>query len=393
MAITYKEYQCKSMLRMHKYVDNWFWSSGTVSPYRACEHACNYCDGRSKKYHASEDFDKVVYVKINALDMLRKELNKMFPTQKTLAYFDQGKDKKERKMKPMIAVSSGISDAYQPAEKRYKLTRKILMMLRDYEVPTYIMTKSDLVLRDLDVIKEIDKRAWCNVSFSVSTLDRTISKLFEPKATPPKKRLEAMRKISQEGILTGITYIPIIPFMADSKEHIEDTIRSSKKCGARYILAGTMTMRDLQAERFYETVEEHFPDLVKKYKTLYQKGYEPDGKYIAQLFDKVKAACKKYDIKNYIPRYIPDIELKKNIETSTMLFLMAYFLSLSGENRYKQMHYLRTAQIIENMSENIEDIYKAGKLGEIKGMGKKSREYLEEFLKTGKCKYLEDLMW
>jgi DNA repair photolyase len=389
MVVTFKEYECKSMLRMHKYVDNWFWSSATVSPYKACEHACNYCDGRSQKYHASEDFDQIVHVKINAPDVLRKELNRLFPGQKTLSDFREG-EKKYRKLKPVIAVSSGISDAYQPIEKKYGLTRKLLEILKDFSMPTYVMTKSDVVLRDLDLLSEINERAWCNVSFSVSTLDKKISKIFEPRATPPKKRLEAMRTIASEGILAGVTYIPIIPYITDSNEQLEKTISNSKESDAGYILAGTMTMRDQQAKRFYEILNMHYPELVEKYKTLYSGGYDPQGKYWRELFPKIKALCNKYDILNYIPRHIPDVEMKKNLETSTMLFLIAYFLSLEGE-RYKAESYRRLGQAIEKMDSNIEELSRDKKLNEIKGIGTKTAKLIEEFLETGKCGYLEEL--
>jgi DNA repair photolyase len=391
MAVTYKEYECKSMLRMHKYVDNWFWSSASVSPYKACEHACNYCDGRSEKYHASEDFDQIVHVKINAREILKKELDRLFPKQKMLSDFGLGKINGDRKLKPVVALSSGISDAYQPVERRYGLTRKILELLSNYQVPTYVMTKSDLVLRDLDLLNDINEKAWCNVSFSISTLDKKIAGLFEPKATTPQKRLEAMRTIAEKGILSGVTYIPIIPYITDSDEQLEETIRISKGYNAGYILAGTMTMRDLQAKRFYEILEKHYPKLVERYKALYRHGIGPDDKYFAELYPKVKSLCKKYSIQNYIPRYIPNIELKKNFETSTMLFLISYFLSLEGEGRYKTQAFNKLAQTIENMDENIEDIYKAGKLGEIKGIGKTTTKFIEEFLKTGKCQYLEEL--
>lgn len=391
MGVVYKEYECKSMLRMHKYVDNWFWSSASVSPYKACEHACNYCDGRSQKYHASEDFDQIVHVKINAPEILKKELGRLFPKQKTLSEFGGHTTEREKKLKPVVAVSSGISDAYQPVERRYGLTRKILRLLRDYNVPTYVMTKSDFVLRDLDLLKEINERAWCNVSFSVSTLNKNIARIFEPKATTPLKRLEAMRNIAAKGILAGVTYIPIIPYITDSEEQLEETIRTSKDHDAGYILAGTMTMRDLQAKRFYEILEMHYPDLVEKYKALYWRGYEPHGKYMLDLYRKVKALCKKYGIQNYIPRYIPDIELKKNLETSTMLFLISYFLSLKGESGYKIKAFNKVAQTIEDMDENIEDVYRAGKLKEIKGIGKTTSKVIEEFLETGKCGYLEEL--
>jgi DNA repair photolyase len=391
MAVTYKEYECKSMLRMHKYVDNWFWSSASVSPYKACEHACNYCDGRSEKYHASEDFDQIVHVKINAPEVLKKELDRLFPKQKMLSDFGGGKTKDNRKLKPVVAVSSGISDAYQPVERRYGLTRKILELFRDYKVPTYVMTKSDLVPRDLDLLREINERAWCNVSFSISTLDKKIAKLFEPRATSPLKRLEAMRTIANKGILAGVTYLPIIPYITDSDEQLEETIKTSKEYGAGYILAGTMTMRDLQAKRFYEILNEHYPELVERYKVLYRHGIGPDDKYMAELYPKIKSLCKKYGIQNYIPRYIPNIVLKKNFETSTLLFLISYFLSLEGESRYKIQAFNKLAQTIENMDENIEIIYKAGKLGEIKGIGKTTAKLIEEFLETGKCEYLEGL--
>ncbi|UCE73909.1 MAG: radical SAM protein [Methanomassiliicoccales archaeon] len=391
MTVTYKEYNCKSMLRMHKYVDNWFWTSASVSPYRACEHACNYCDGRSKKYHASEDFGHIVHIKTNAPEILKKELDRTFPRQKSLSYFGSGGSGRDRKLKPTVAVSSGISDAYQPAEKKYGLTRKILELFLDYEVPTHIMTKSDLVLRDLDLLKKINERTWCTVSFSVSTLDRDIARLFEPRASPPQKRMEALGIISAEGILAGITYIPIIPYITDSHEQVKETIKTSKEFGAGYVLAGSMTMRDLQAKRFYKILDEHYPELRDKYKALYWRGYEPDGKYLQELHSRIKAMCNEYDILNYIPRYIPDIELKKNIETSTMLFLISYFLGLGGASGYKIRAFNKLAQTIEDMDENILDIYKAGKLSDIKGIGKTTAKLIDEFLKTGKCEYLEEL--
>ncbi len=202
MAVTYKEYNCKSMLRMHKFVDNWFWESASISPYKACEHGCNYCDGRSERYHASEDFDNIIHVKINAVEILKKELDRLFPKQSTLSDFGLKTGFGEEKPKPVIAVSSGISDAYQPAEKKYKLTQEILKLLMEYEMPVYVMTKSDLILRDLDILKKFSKFSWCNVSFSFSTAEKKVAAIFEPKATSIQKRFDAMRKLSEAGILT-----------------------------------------------------------------------------------------------------------------------------------------------------------------------------------------------
>jgi DNA repair photolyase len=390
MAVTYKEYQCKSMLRTHKFVDNWFWESASISPYKACEHGCNYCDGRSQKYHASEDFDNLIYVKINCIEVLKKELDKLFPKQKTLSDFGFDGPQNNNRSKMVVAVSSGISDAYQPAEKKYKLTQKILKLFLEYNVPTYIMTKSHLVLRDLDILKKINEASWCNVSFSFSTLDKRTAAIFEPKASSPKKRMEAMKIISDSDILTGVTYMPIIPYITDSKEQLDRTIRTSKEHGAKYLLAASMTMRDMQCKRFYETIKKHYPDLLEKYNTLYKNGYQPKRSYLRSLYLNISRLCKTYKMQQYVPRYIPDADLKKNIETSTTLFLISYFFGLSGE-RYKDKEYRRVGQFIEDMDEDILLLYKDGRLREIPEITKDTRSVIEEYLKTGKSQYLEEL--
>lgn len=391
MVISYKEYECKTVLRIHDYVDNWFWSSASVSPYRACEHACNYCDGRSHRYHVNEKFDQEVQVKINAPEVLEKELKKLYPKQKTLLDFDITFEKKERKARPVILVSSGISDAYQPAEKKYGLTRRLLEILRDYKMPVYVMTKSDLVLRDLDILEDIAEISWCNVSFSMSTIDEKVANIFEPRASQPSKRLKALGRISKTKVLTGITYMPIIPYITDDDQSLEETIREAKSFGARYIIAGTMTMRDEQEKRFYEMLNAHYPGLIVKYKALYKYGYSPLREYQIELYKKVNKLCKKYDILNYLPRYIPDIVLKKNYETSTMLYMIAYVLDLQGENRYKARAFSKSAQIIENLDEDIVDIWKNNEISGILGLGKNITSLIEEFLNTSKCEYLERL--
>lgn len=152
-----------------------------------------------------------------------------------------------------------------------------------------------------------------------------------------------------------------------------------------------MTLRDLQAKRFYEILKEHYPELVDKYKKLYLKGYQPQGKYIHTLNQKVKILCNRYDMQNYIPRYIPDIELKKNLEISTLLFLCAYFLSFEEKGHFRSESFRRLGQTIEDMEENIEDIYKKGKLDDIKGMGRATKKLIVEFLETGSSGYLEEL--
>jgi DNA repair photolyase len=390
MAVTYKEYKCKSMLRMHKFVDNWFWESASISPYKACEHGCNYCDGRSQRYHASEDFDNIIHVKINALEVLKKELDNLFPKQKTLSEFGLNAGFGKEKPKPVIAISSGISDAYQPAEKKYELTREILKLLLEYEMPVYVMTKSDLILRDLDILKELSTTSWCNVSFSFSTADKKIAAIFEPKASKPKKRFEVMKKISEAGILTGVTYMPIIPFISDSEEQLEDVIRTSKEHGAQYVLAASMTMRDLQSKRFYETIKKHYPKLVQEYQKLYVKGYQPDSQYIESLYLIIKKICKRNKMPRFIPRYIPEGDRKTNFEVSTHLLLISYFLGLS-KRRYESEPCLRMARVIENLDEDIRVLYKENRLEDIRGINKNLKQIITEYLKSGTSTTFEEL--
>lgn len=390
MTATYKEYNCKSMLRIHKFIDNWFWESASISPYKACEHGCNYCDGRSQRYHASVDFDNIIHVKINAIEVLKKELDKLYPKQKSLSDFGVKSIPQNNKIRPVVAISSGISDAYQPAEKEYKLTKKILKLLLEYEIPVYVMTKSDLVLRDLEILKKIKETSWCNVSFSFSTADEKTAAIFEPYATPPKNRFRAMKKISDSGILTGVTYMPIIPYITDSKEQLEEVIGTSNEHGAHYILAASMTMRDLQSKRFFETIEKHYPHLIKDYRQLYSKGYQPHGKYIQSLNLNIHNICRKYKIQRYIPRYIPGGEMRINLEVSTTLLLIAYFLGFTKRN-YETESFYKVAREIERLNEDIRVLYRKKRLDEIKGMNGKAKDVISEYLKTGKSNLLEDL--
>jgi hypothetical protein len=138
------------------------------------------------------------------------------------------------------------------------------------------------------------------------------------------------------------------------------------------------------------TIKEHYPDLVKKYEILYRGGYQPEGGYQKKLYHILKQICKKYAISQHLPRYIPDIPLKKNIETSTILFLISYYLGFNGE-RYKSESFRKLAQLIEDMDDDIETLNKEGRLNEIKGMGKNPNEVIKEYLETGKSSYLEEL--
>ncbi len=186
---TLHETIAKSLIRKHKRIDSWFISRYGFNIYRGCEHNCIYCDGRAEKYYVEGEFGKDIRVKINAPDLLRRELD---PT---------------RKRKPMkkafILPGGGVGDSYQPAEKDYKLTRQVLKVINEYNFPVHMLTKSTLVERDLDILTQINNNTKAIVSFSLSSVKENIARVFEPGLPSPLKRIETLSKVKTMGLSGG----------------------------------------------------------------------------------------------------------------------------------------------------------------------------------------------
>ena len=159
--VEFVEIKAKSVLQKQKYRDNWFWSRYNLNPYRGCQFACNYCDAITEKYLVHEDyrdFSRIIHVKRNAPEVLEREV---------------------KKLKRDVVAMSGVTDPYQPAEKKYGLTRKLLENLAEHKFPVHIITKSDLVLRDVDLLREIVQQTWCTVSLTIikQKLSRTCGEI------------------------------------------------------------------------------------------------------------------------------------------------------------------------------------------------------------------------
>ena len=153
----------KTILTKHKYTDDWFISKYGMNLYRGCEHSCEYCDGRAEKYRVEGTFGEDIYVKTNTVDLLKKDLPKL-------------------KEKAIIFVGGGVGDSYQPAELKFNLTRNTLKLLKKFNFPIHILTKSHLVERDFELIKEINKKNRAIVSFSLSTISGVGFSSFIPSA-------------------------------------------------------------------------------------------------------------------------------------------------------------------------------------------------------------------
>ena len=167
--------------------------------YRGCQHDCSYCDGRAEKYQVEGSFGQHLTVKTNAGELLARELDP--------------KQRRKPLIKGFIGLGGGVGDAYQPLEKKYRLTRKILSIIKNHRFPLHILTKSTLVKRDLDIIDQISKNESTIVSMSFSSVDDTISKIFEPKVPVPSERLRALAAFKQKDILCGMYLMPVIPLL------------------------------------------------------------------------------------------------------------------------------------------------------------------------------------
>jgi len=368
------EIEAKSILQKQKFRDNWFWNRYGINPYRGCPFACNYCDAITEKYLVHKDykdFSRIIYVKKNAPEVLEKEV---------------------KKVKPDVVAMSGVTDPYQPAEKKYELTREILKILAEHGFPVHIITKSDLVLRDIDLLQEIAEQTWCTVSLTIITFNKELLPYLEPFAPSPERRLKAVERLNEAGIQAGVDFTPIVPYLLDNEENIENVIKRASE-HAKYILIGAaMTLRSNQRIRFFDLLKTNFPELVKKYKNLYGEKENPPQDYIVRLNRSAFAFCKKYGIKNYIAPPSFAQPRKENFDVVNLLLQIAFFKEFKSANPYSAWAYHKAAQTIENLNESITEIYKRKTLEKLPGVGKSISQVIEEFLINAKSEKLEKEM-
>ncbi|MFQ5910097.1 MAG: radical SAM protein [Thermoplasmata archaeon] len=286
--VEYEVYRAKRVLLTHKKVDeDWYWNKYSAHPYVGCYHGCHFCYSRAEKYmqypHPA-DFAEKIKVKANADRLLRKELSRV-----------------ERNVI--------ITGDYQPAEKRFGLSRKMLKVVRDLRFPLHILERSPYLLRDLDVLEEINGQTWCCISFSFSTVDESLSRLLEPRAPSPRSRMRAIRRLADRGFLVGLSYMPIVPYITDGAEMMEETIASARENGAKFVLAASMTMESWQRDWFMSFLKEDFPDLVGKYEDLYEgKAYTPKWDYTNGIMKRASDLCRTYEMAGRVPRPVFDGE-------------------------------------------------------------------------------------
>ena len=288
----------KTILSKVKYGNEWFGIDYNMNLYRGCSHGCIYCDSRSNCYHI-DNFD-VPKGKENALILLENELSK-------------------KKDKGVIGIGS-MSDTYNPFEKEYEQTRGALKIISKYNFGVSIDTKSDMILRDIDLLKEINLKNNVIVKFTVTTSSDELSKMIEPNVCVSSKRFQAIKILSDNGIFVGIMMNPVLPFITDSEENIKKIVKLAHESGAKFIHTYMgMTLRENQRDYYFKKLDILFPGLKDKYIKYYGERYNcvvPDYKRLYKVFTD---ECDKYGIlynmKDIISAY------KKSIKTNEQISL------------------------------------------------------------------------
>jgi DNA repair photolyase len=289
-----KEIQAKTLLARVKGPDDCFGLYYNMNLYRGCQHQCIYCDSRSECYQI-EDFNHDVLVKANAIALLRREL--------------AGK-----RIVGTIGTGS-MNDPYMPLEAEVRLTRSALEVIAESGFPVHAITKSDLVMRDIDLLEEISRKTYAAVTFTVTTADDLLSKRLEPGAPASSRRVSALGSLSRRGLLTGITLMPVLPFIEDTEENIRAIIRMAQAAGARYILpAFGMTLRDRQRAYYYDKLDQLFPGLRVRYEKAFGERYSAPARNARRLGQVYAEFCEQLGIATKMPVFAPQkrILMEKN---------------------------------------------------------------------------------
>ena len=271
---TYIEIPCKSALNPVKGMP-FRWS---LNPFRGCVHACHYCYARASHpylgFNADDEFETKIVVKTNMADVLRRELARPGWTG-------------ER-----VAIGTA-TDAYQPGEGRYEVTRRVLGVLHAFRNPISITTKSTLVLRDRELLADLARVALVRVSFTITTLDPVLWRLIEPGTPPPASRLRVLAQLADVGIPCGVNLAPVLPGLTDSAEAIESVVSAARDHGATSFWTSPLRLAPLVKEHYFGFIERSFPDLLPRYRRAYPQADAP-REYRDRLEARVRAISSRY---------------------------------------------------------------------------------------------------
>lgn len=276
MDVEYREEPCRSALNRVQGMD-FAWS---LNPYMGCVHRCTFCYVRAYELRADRPADdrygRSIRVKVNVAEVLKSELARP-------SWRREG-----------VAIGAA-TDPYQPAEGRYRLTRRCLEVLSAARNPFSIVTRGPMIVRDVDVLQTASTRAAVHVSFSVPTLDREVWRRTEPGTAPPRQRLRALQRLVEAGVDAGVGMAPILPGISDDPAQLEEVVRAAREAGATGLWCNVLHLRPGTREHFLESLARHWPTLLPHYEQLYRTPY-PDRHESDPLKARVAALRAEYAI-------------------------------------------------------------------------------------------------
>ena len=264
--MSHKEIKCQSLLRHFTAPDKYFHGSYAMDVYQNCVFGCRYCDSSN---------DSMVYICSNALELLGKEVKNILPGR---------------------VIIGSVHDPYQPVEESYSLVRRILVFLINKGFSVHVLTKSPLVLRDIDILTKSQDNL---VTISMISLDPQLNHVFEPYVPAIQTRLMTVKKLVKQGIFSGVALFPILPFLVD--DELESIIKKCKDIDACYVVYKYLELKGQQKQDFFRLLKKEYPSLARKYKELYGDRFSPNEKYITNLDQKLKQLCRFIDISCGIP--------------------------------------------------------------------------------------------
>jgi len=271
-----KEIRAKTLVTRVRGLDTYFGLDYGMNLYRGCQHHCVYCDSRSLCY-GIEAFDRDVLIKANAIELLESEL--------------------QRKRKKGIVGTGSMNDPYMPIEEKVRLTQRALEVIAAYGFGAHVVTKSDLVLRDVPLLQRISRTGSAIVSLTVTTIDDRLSRMIEPGAPPTSSRLRALKALADAGIETRIALMPTLPFIEDTWENVSAIVEAAARCGVAAIVPWFgMSMRDRQRAYFYARLDELFPGVRARYEARYGESYMCPSPQASALFAQFTTRCEQLGV-------------------------------------------------------------------------------------------------
>ncbi len=274
-----------------------------ANPYRGCEHDCWYCYARYTHEYLRLPmgaFQHVIFAKTNVAEVLRKELSR-------------------RSWKHELVNVGTVTDPYQPIERKYRLTRKMLQVFRECKTPVVLTTKSHHVLDDLELLTDFSRELFLNVVFTVTTMDEALKRKLEPSTCSLRQRFRAMERVAASGITVGVVMSPVFPLLTDTREQMAEVARAAAAAGVSYFLADTLSLRLSAREYFLPYLRETFPELAPKYEEIYRGDYLPFGRRreVKQMQHEVAAefGLDHYDKMLYTP---PEAEEPRQLNLGDM---------------------------------------------------------------------------